>query len=86
MVSKKSPRAASFQSLSSKGYYRRATRGIAWFRDSAAECILRMHRIKDVLEKHGHQVNVLRETRVGYIVYEDDFQVIAEPFSETRTG
>ena len=40
---------------------------------------------KNVLEKHGHQVNVLHETRVGYIVYEDDFQVIAQPFSETRT-
>ena len=35
-----------FNRSSSKGYYRRATRGIAWFRDSAAECILRMHRIK----------------------------------------
>src|SRR5688572_1231928 len=40
----------------SKGYYRRATRGIAWFRDSAAECIARCHRIKDVLEKNGYQV------------------------------
>ncbi len=75
-----------FNRSKSKGYYRRATRRIAWFRDSATECIARMHRIKDVLEKNGHQVNVLYETRLGYIVYEDDVQVVAEPFSETRTA
>ena len=75
-----------FNRSKSKGYYRRASRGIAWFRDSAAECIARMHRVKHVLEKYGHQVDVLHETRLGYIIYEDDFQVVAEPFSETRTG
>src|SRR5687768_3251558 len=63
-----------FNRSKSKGYYRRATRGIAWFRDTAAECIARMHRIKDVLEKNGHQVTMLCETRLGYIIYEDDFQ------------
>jgi hypothetical protein len=75
-----------FNRSKSKGYYRRATRGIAWFRDGADGCIARMHRMKDVLEKNGHQVQVLYETRLGYIVYEDEFQVIAEPFSETHTG
>ena len=75
-----------FNRSKSKGYYRRTTRGIAWFRDSAEGCIALMHRMKDVLEKNGHQVQVLYETRLGYIVYEDEFQVIAEPFSETRTG
>jgi hypothetical protein len=29
---------------------------------------------------------MLTETRVGYVVYEDAFQVVAEPFSDTRTG
>jgi hypothetical protein len=75
-----------FNSSRSKGYYRRATRGIAWFRDSAAECIARMHRISGVLEKYGHEVNVVYEARLGYVVCEDDFQVVAEPFSETRAG
>jgi hypothetical protein len=75
-----------FTTSRSKGYYRRTTRGIAWFRDSAAECIARMHRIREVLAKYGHQVNVVYESRLGYVVYEDDFQVVAEPFSETRTG
>jgi hypothetical protein len=75
-----------FNRSKSKGFYRRATRGISWFRDTAAQCISRMHQIKDILEANGHQVSVMCETRVGYIVYEDDLQVVAEPFSDTQTG
>jgi hypothetical protein len=37
--------------------------------------------IKEILESHGHPVKVLHEIRVGYIVHEDDIQVIAEPFA-----
>jgi len=45
-----------------------------------------MHQIKKVLEANGHQVATIKETRVGYVVYEDALQVVAEPFSETQTG
>ena len=75
-----------FNRSGSKGYYRRRTCGIAWFRDSADECISRMHILKRILEAYGHSVQLVREDRVGYIVYEDDVQVVAEPFSATRTG
>jgi hypothetical protein len=77
---------ARFNRTSSKGHYRRSGKGIAWFRDTAAECIRRMHRIKDVLESHGHHVTMIREDRVGYVVYEDELQVVAEPFADTSTG
>src|SRR5262245_47836660 len=70
----------------SKGYYRRKTKGIAWFRDSAHEHISRMHEIKRVLEANGHVVYIVQEERIGYVVYSDDAQVIAEPFADTRTG
>jgi len=75
-----------FNRSRSKGYYRRATRGIAWFRDTSTECLARMHRLKETLESYGHPVTVIRETRVGYVVYEDDLQVVAEPFADTDTG
>lgn len=75
-----------FNRSTSRGYYRRNTRGIAWFRDDAQECIARMHELKRVLEANGHPVTVIHEDRPGYIVYEDDVQVVAEPFSDTRTG
>lgn len=80
------PKPDRFNSSASKGYYRRASRGIAWFRDSATECISRMHLIKNILNAHGHEVTIVHESRIGYIVYEDNLQVVAEPFSETRTG
>jgi len=75
-----------FNRSASKGYYRRNTRGITWFRDSAAECIARMHELRAILETYGHAVELVKEDRVGYIVYEDDQQVVAEPFADTRTG
>ena len=74
-----------FNRSRSKGYYRRATRGIAWLRDTSRECISRMYCLKRLLETHDHQVSVIHETRIGYIVYEDDHQVVAEPFADTQT-
>jgi hypothetical protein len=44
-----------------------------------------MHEIAAILERHGHPVTLLSEARVGYVIWEDEFQVIAEPFSDTRT-
>jgi hypothetical protein len=75
-----------FNRSASKGYYRRNTRGIAWMRDDALEHIARMHEIKRVLEANGYTVRILEEDRIGYVVYKDDAQVIAEPFADTRTG
>jgi hypothetical protein len=47
----------------SKGFYRRKTRGIAWFKDAATEHLARMHQIKTVLEQYGHPVVMLSEPR-----------------------
>ena len=74
-----------FNRSKSKGFYKRRSRGIAWFRDSATDCLSRMHQIKMTLEKYGHPVTMLTETRIGYVVYEDELQVVAEPFSDTQT-
>jgi hypothetical protein len=75
-----------FNRTSSKGFYRRNARGIAWFRDSAHEHLLRMHQLRGILQSCGYSVEMIREDRIGYIVYEDAVQVVAEPFSDTRTG
>jgi hypothetical protein len=53
-----------FNRSTSKGYYRRRTRGISWFRDSATECISRMYELKRILEANGHPVTVIRENRI----------------------
>jgi hypothetical protein len=79
------PEPKRFNRSTSKGFYRRTTKGIAWFCDSAAECLARMHAVKGILEAEGYVVHMITEERVGYLVYEDDLQVIAEPFADTRT-
>ena len=39
-----------------------------------------------VLETAKPQLAWFSETRVGYVIHDDAFQVVAEPFSDTQTG
>ena len=73
-----------FNRTRSKGYFRRRTKGICWFKSSAIEHVSRMHRIAVILRQHGHHVTMIRTRRPGYVVYEDEHQVIAEPFRDLR--
>ena len=58
---------------------------ISWFKDSAQEHISKMYEITAILTAHGIGVEVIRTSKPGYIVYEDEFQVTAEPYAETNT-
>ena len=74
-----------FNRSRSKGYLCRTSKGIAWLRHTAVDHISRMYDLKRIAEANGHTVRVLSEDRVGYVAYEDEFQVIAEPFADTQT-
>lgn len=74
-----------FSKSSSKGYSHRETKGLSWFKATASEHITKAFELKSVLEENGYGIEVIKEDRVGYIVYEDDHQVVAEPFSDTST-
>ena len=74
-----------FNRTTSKGWYRRATRGIAWLRATADQPLATFRSLAAVVTACGHEVAEIRATRVGYITHEDDIQVIAEPFRDTRT-
>jgi hypothetical protein len=37
-----------------------------------------------ILQNHGVLVQTLTTDGVGYVVYEDDFQIVAEPFAGER--
>ncbi len=63
-------------------YYRKQAKAISWFKDSAVEHIRRARQMVDVLESYGVTVDTFVADRVGYIVYEDEFQIVAEPFSD----
>jgi hypothetical protein len=53
---------------------------ISWFKASAVEHIRRAREVMALLAEHDVQSRMLRSDRPGYIVYEDAFQVTAEPF------
>ena len=56
---------------------------LSWFKDSASEHIKKMHALAQILHAHGVPVEVIRTERPGYVVYEDQYQVTAEPFNDT---
>lgn len=53
---------------------------ISWFKASATEHIAKAREVVALLEQHEIHSRMLTTDRPGYIVYEDDFQVAAEPF------
>jgi len=59
------------------------TRGVSWFKDTAHELVRRMRELSSILHEHGVTVEVLETLRPGYVIYEDEVQVVAEPFSDT---
>lgn len=60
-----------------------SSKAISWFKDSAKEHIAHMRELGAILEGHGIEVLMLQTERPGYIVYEDEHQITAEPFPET---
>jgi hypothetical protein len=60
-------------------------KAISWFRDSAKEHSGRIYEIVSVLKNHGINVTVIKSSKVGFIVYKDEYQICAEPFSDTNT-
>ena len=62
--------------------YRKA-QAICWFKDSATAHIAKMRELEDVLGRSGAAVQLIKTRRVGYVVYEDQFQIVACPFGDT---
>jgi hypothetical protein len=55
-------------------------KAISWFRSTSVMHIDRMSSLVSVLKQYRYPVQIIRSTRPGYIVYEDEFQIVAEPF------
>ena len=58
---------------------------LSWFKSSATEHIQQMRVLVHLLDEHGVHCEVLRAERPGYVVYEDAFQIVAVPFTDTMT-
>jgi hypothetical protein len=53
---------------------------ISWFKSTAVEHIARARELAALLEEYGVPTLMLTTDRPGYVVYEDEFQIAAEPF------
>jgi hypothetical protein len=62
-------------------HHRRQSKCISWFKDSAHDHILQARALVAILERHGVSVRMVTTARVGYVAYEDEHQIVAEPFA-----
>lgn len=56
---------------------------LSWFKGGAEQHINKMRDLAQILESHGIQTEMIRTNRPGYVVYEDDYQIAAEPYKDT---
>jgi hypothetical protein len=54
--------------------------GICWFKSDSAAHISRIWAMVRILERNGIHVKKITTDRPGYVVYEDELQLVAEPF------
>ena len=57
--------------------------GLSWFRDSASDHIGKMREFAELLRSLDVVVDELYSERPGKLLYEDEFQVVALPFSDS---
>ena len=72
-----------FNKTRSKGWYRRAPKGLSWLKPTAEAHLERLRSLVAILEDNDLQVYMIKTRNPGYVVYEDDYQVVAEPFKDT---
>ncbi len=72
-----------FSRTTSKGLSRRRSKGLSWFKPSAETAIRKMRELVEILSRYGYSVEELRTLRPGFVTYEDEHQIVAEPFAET---
>jgi hypothetical protein len=58
---------------------------LSWFKETAVAHVSNMRRMQLLLETHGVFAELLKTARPGYIVYEDEHQILAYPFADTPT-
>jgi hypothetical protein len=58
-------------------FYRKKSKAIWWVKDAA------LANWSSSWSINGISVRMLKADRVGYIVYEEGFQIVAEPFPDT---
>ena len=64
--------------------YYRYERAVCWFKPTAREHLARAWEMAIILERHDILIWTIKARRTGYVYYEDDAQVFAEPSNDVR--
>lgn len=60
-------------------------KAVSWYKAGAKEHIAHARAVAQLLSQHDMQSHMVQTDRPGYVVYEDAYQIVAEPFrSELR--
>jgi hypothetical protein len=57
--------------------------GICWFKTQATDCMRKIRYLVILVSEHNIAVRELITDTPGYMIYEDESQVVAKPFSST---
>jgi hypothetical protein len=63
-----------------KPFNNKQNKAISWFKDSARHHLAKARELSAILQNHGIMVTMRTASHVGYVVYEDAYQIVAEPF------
>lgn len=58
---------------------------LSWYKDSATEYIHKTREVAALLDRYGIKASMIKSNNPGYIVYESEHQIVAEPFKNTPT-
>jgi hypothetical protein len=61
-----------------------AEQALCWFRPTAREHLYRAWEIVAILEERDIFIRTVRSHKTGYVLYEDEAQVLAYPFADLR--
>jgi len=59
-------------------------KAISWFKPTVHKFIGRMQDLASILYAHDVPIKILKTKRPGYIVYEDEYQVLAMRFNDKK--
>ena len=62
----------------------RSDRAVCWFKSSAHEYLAKARDMVALLENNGVYIRTIKSERAGYLLYEDEAQVLAQPFADMR--
>jgi len=60
------------------------TKSLSWFKDTAKSHILKVNELIEILEKYNLIIERVTSKNLWHTVYEDEFQVSAEPLKSQR--